>query len=316
MNLVVTDGYPLNSGDLNWDALHAFGNVTVYNRTPENEIAARCRDAQIVVTNKTPFSRHTLAQLPLLKCIAVTATGYNVIDTKAAAGRGILVCNVPGYGTASVAQQVFALLLELTNAVGRHSVAVKEGAWSKAPDWCFALQPIVELSSKTMGLVGYGNIGQQVAKIASAFGMQVIYFNPSSKAATVGFQKPLQEVFAKSDVVSLHCPLTPENKGFVNKDLLQTMKPSAYLINTARGPLINEADLADALNKNVLAGAALDVLSVEPPAENQLALMGAKNCLITPHNAWMSREARQRILTATEKNIAAFLQGKPVNKVN
>ena len=316
MNIVVTDGYTLNSGDLSWDSLAQFGTLQLYDRTPPPLIVERCRDAAIIVTNKTPLSRETLSQLPNAKCICVTATGYNVIDTDAATENGIVVCNVPGYGTLSVAQHVFALLLELTNAVGRHHVSVQRGDWHRSADWCYTVQPVMELSGKTFGIVGYGNIGQAVGRIAAAFDMRVIYFSPSEKQTTAGEPRSLEAVFAESDVVSLHCPLTPTNKGMVNKTLLQKMKPSAFLLNTARGPLIKEEDLANALNSGVIAGAALDVLSTEPPVENQTALLHARNCIVTPHIAWMSREARQRIMRITENNIRAFLQGVPINQVN
>lgn len=316
MNLVVTDGFTLNSGDLSWQGIERFGNLLVFDRTPEENIVERCHHAEIIITNKTPFSRDTLAKLPNLRCITVLATGYNVIDTRAAAEQGIVVCNVPGYGTASVAQHVFALLLELTNAVGRHSNSVKKGEWNQAMDWCYTRQPLVELDGKTIGIIGYGNIGRRVGRLAAAFGMTVIYYNPSTKPGAMGEQATVDEVFTRSDVVSLHCPLTPENTGLVNASRLALMKKTAYLINTARGPLVNEEDLAEALNENRLAGAALDVLSVEPPTEKQQRLIDANNCLITPHNAWMSREARQRMLAITEQNISAFLDGKPLNRVN
>jgi glycerate dehydrogenase len=316
MNIVVTDGFTLNSGDLTWDGIARFGQLQLHDRTPPHLIEERCRDATIIITNKTPFSRETIANLPHLQCICVTATGYNIIDTKAATEKGIVVCNVPGYGTASVAQHVFALLLELTNAVGRHSTSVRNGDWNRAADWSYSLQPIVEISGKTMGIVGFGNIGRQVARIADAFGMKVIYFNPRQKQSAIGEQRSLAEVFAESDVVSLHCPLTPENTGMINKALLHKMKSTAFLINTARGPLVNEEDLSVALTESVIGGAALDVLSSEPPTEKHRPLMEAKNCIITPHNAWMSREARQRIMEMTEKNMAAFLQGRPLNQVS
>lgn len=315
MNIVVTDGFTLNGGDLNWNGITKFGNIKIYDRTSAAAIIERCAEANLVVTNKTPFNKETVLALPMLQCICVTATGYNVIDTTAAKEKGIVVCNVPGYGTASVAQHVFALLLELTNAVGQHSQSVRQEDWNKNKDWCYTLQPIVELSGKTMGIVGFGNIGRQVAEIAGAFGMQIIYFNPSPKTSTLGKQKSLEKVFTESDVVSLHCPLTPENKGFVDQMMLQKMRPTAYLINTARGPLVNEEDLALALNEGVIAGAALDVLSVEPPTDLHLMLLKAKNCIVTPHNAWMSREARERIMHTTEKNIEAFVKGKPINRV-
>ncbi len=316
MNIVITDGYTLNAGDLSWESIQQLGNVTIHDRTPAHLILERCLDADIVLCNKTPFTKETVAALPNLKLISVLATGYNVIDTVAAKEKGIVVCNVPGYGTASVAQHVFALLLELTNAVGLHSNSVRQGDWHRSADWCYTLQPLVELSGKTMGIIGFGNIGQQVGRIAAAFGMKVIYYNPREKSSDLGQQKSLEEVFIVSDVVTLHCPLTPENKELVNTNLLQKMKRTAYLINTARGPLINEADLAQALNEGVIAGAALDVLSTEPPTELQRILTNAKNCIITPHNAWMSKEARERVMLITKNNIEAFMKGQPVNRVN
>ncbi len=314
MKIVITDGYTLNPGDLSWEAIKNMGELVVYDRTPIESIAERCKDADIVLTNKTPFSKETLAQLPKLKLIAVTATGYNIIDTKAAADQQIVVSNVPGYGTASVAQHVFALLLELTNHTGRNAQFVADGKWQHAVDWCYTVAPVTELSGKTFGVVGFGHIGQNAAAIAKAFGMRVIYYNPNKKDAVIGEQVSLEQVFRDSDFISLHCPLAATNTEFVNRDLLKTMKPTAFLINTSRGQLIHEQDLADALNQNMIAGAALDVLSKEPPIETN-PLLQAKNCLITPHNAWISLEARRRILLVTETNIAAFLEGKPVNVV-
>jgi len=314
MKIVVTDGYTLNSGDITWDAIKALGELLVFDRTPDNQIVERCRDAQIVLTNKVPFSKETLAELPTLAFIGVTATGYNVIDIKAATARGITVSNVPGYGTASVAQHVFALLLELTNHVGRNAQTVAQGKWQQSADWCYTEAPVMELDGKTFGIVGFGNIGQKVASIARAFGMQVVYFNPRAKESPIGRQTTLENLFSDSDIISLHCPLTAGNQEFVNAALLQTMKPAALLINTARGQLINEQDLADALSRNAIAGAALDVLSKEPPREGN-PLLQSKNCIITPHNAWISREARQRIMSVTAANIAAFINGKPANIV-
>lgn len=315
MKIVVTDGFTLNSGDLSWEPVSRLGALEVYDRTAREQILERCRDATIILTNKTPFDRETLTALPSLKCISVLATGYNVIDTSAAQDRGIVVCNVPGYGTASVAQHVFALLLELTNAVGLHSRSVRNGEWQQSADWCYTLQPIMELSGKTMGIVGLGNIGQQVARIATAFGMRVLYFNPRKKDFAPGRQVTLEELFSKSDVVSLHCPLTAENKHMVNGKALRSLKKSAFLINTARGPLVNEQDLAAALDSGVIAGAALDVLETEPPTEEQTPLIKAHNCIITPHNAWMSQEARRRVMETTEENIRAFQQGNPINRI-
>lgn len=315
IQIVVTDGYTLNPGDLNWKQIESMGKLTIYERTPGNAIIDKCREADIVITNKVPFNAATLAQLPRLKMISVTATGYNVIDVLAAREKGIVVSNVPAYGTASVAQHTFALLLELTNRVGMHAASVANGDWVKAPDWCYQKTTITELAGKTLGIVGWGNIGQQTARIAQAFGMQVLYYNPSPKPGAFATRVDLPALFAQSDIISLHCPLKPDNAEFVNNGLLKLMKPSAYLINTSRGPLINEAHLADALNNNRIAGAALDVLSTEPPTTDN-PLLTANNCIITPHNAWLSREARQRVMDVTAENIEAYLKGKPVNVVS
>jgi glycerate dehydrogenase len=313
--IVVTDGYTLNPGDLGWKQIEALGELTVYDRTKPEEIVNRCKEAEIVITNKVPFNSTTIEQLPKLKLIAVTATGYNIIDVQAAAKKGIVVSNVPAYGTASVAQHAIALLLELTNQVGKHAASVAAGEWVKCPDFSYQLSPITELAGKTMGIVGWGNIGQQTARIAQAFGMELLYYNPSKKEKAFARPVSLPELFAKSDFISLHCPLKPENTGFVNNDLIGVMKPSGCIINTARGPLINEQHLADALNSHRIAGAALDVLSTEPPAPDN-PLLAAKNCIITPHNAWISKEARQRVMEVTIQNVAAFLNGAPVNKVS
>ncbi|OQP59765.1 glycerate dehydrogenase [Niastella vici] len=315
MKIVVTDGYTLNPGDLSWSPIQQFGEVTVYDRTKPEEIIDRCHDANIILTNKVPLSEATIAQLPQLKMIGVTATGYNIIDVQAAAKRKIVVCNVPAYGTASVAQHTIALLLELTNQVGRHAASVAAGEWVQSPDFSYQKTPITELAGKTLGIIGWGNIGQQTARIAQALGMHIIYYNPSKKEKEWASWHPLPDLFAESDVVSLHCPLKPENTGFVNAGLIALMKPSAFIINTSRGPLINEQDLADALNSGRIAGAALDVLSAEPPSAKN-PLLTAKNCIITPHNAWISKEARQRVMDVTVQNVAAFFNDKPVNKVN
>jgi glycerate dehydrogenase len=314
LKIVVTDGYTLNSGDLAWDEIAAMGELVVYDRTPVHLLVERCKDAQVVLTNKVPFSSEVLQQLPELKFIGVTATGYNIIDIEAAKNRGVIVSNVPAYGTASVAQHTFALLLELTNRVGLHAASVANGQWVNATDWSYTKQPLTELDGKTMGIVGLGNIGHQTAWIARAFGMHIIYTSRTKKETGLAEYVNMNTLFAQSDVVSLHCPLTNDNFQFVNKDLLRLMRPSSFLINTSRGPLVNEQDLADALNEGRIAGAAVDVLSAEPPKGNN-PLLKAKNCIITPHNAWMSREARQRIMDTTIKNLKAFLDGKPVNIV-
>ena len=315
MKIVITDGYTLNAGDLNWDAIAACGDMIVYDRTSPGEFLERCMDAQIILTNKVAVNREAIERCRKLKLISVLATGYNVIDTKAASEKKITVCNVPAYGTASVAQHSFALLLELTNRVGQHSLSVARGDWPKSPDWCYSFTPITELAGKTMGIVGFGHIGQQMARIAVAFGMQVIYNRLNDKETSLGKYADMESLFTNSDVVTLHCPLKPDNHEFVNRSLLQLMKTSAFIINTARGQLIHEQDLADALNNGQIAGAALDVLSTEPPRETN-PLLSARNCIITPHNAWISREARMRIMTITGENIKAFLQGNPINRVN
>ena len=315
MKIVVVDGYTLNPGDLSWNMLSALGELMVYDRTPIALIVERCKEATIVLTNKVPFSKETLAALPNLKYISVLATGYNIIDTAAAKEQGVLVSNVPGYGTASVAQHVFSLLLEITNHTGKNARWTAEGNWQDCADFCYTVAPITELQGKTMGIVGFGNIGQNVASIAIAFGMQVIYFNPSIKSTGIGTQVALDEVFEQADFISLSCPLTATNQAFVNEALIKKMKPSSYLINTARGQLINESDLATALNQNTIAGAALDVLSKEPPPANN-PLLTAKNCIITPHVAWISTEARKRILSITASNILSYINGSVSNCVN
>ncbi|MBS1564623.1 MAG: D-2-hydroxyacid dehydrogenase [Bacteroidetes bacterium] len=314
MKIVVTDGYTLNPGDLSWETIQALGDLKVYDRTAPAEIVERCVGAAIVLTNKVPFSKETLEALPDLKFIGVTATGYNIIDSKAAAAQGIVVSNVPGYGTDSVAQHVFSLLLELTNHVGKHAQSTAAGDWQRCADFAYTVAPIHELAGKTFGVVGWGNIGQKTAEIARAFGMNIIYHNHRPKPSQTGKQVSLETLFAESDIVSLHCPLTADNQQFVNAKLLHTMKRSALLINTARGQLINEQELADALNNGVIAGAGLDVLSKEPPVDGN-PLLSAKNCLVTPHIAWISYEARVRVMSVTASNIKAFRKGSPENKV-
>jgi glycerate dehydrogenase len=314
MKIVVTDGYTLNPGDLSWQSISAFGELIVYERSRENTLVERCSEADIILSNKTVFRKEIIDQLHETKLLNVLAAGYNVIDIKAAKEKGITVCNAPNYGTSTVAQHTIALLLELTNRVGLHAQSVANGEWLTAKDWCYGKTTIIELFGKTLGIVGFGNIGKKVAQIANAFGMKIIYFSAHKKETEFAFVD-LETLFEQSDFISLHCPLKPDNHQFVNKNMLRLMKHSAFLINTARGQLVNEKDLAEALNNNQIAGAALDVLSAEPPDENN-PLLFAKNCIITPHIAWMSKEARQRILNITTKNIEAFLQGKPINVVN
>ena len=317
MKIVVLDGYTLNPGDLSWDALKDLGDVTIHDYTPADQIVARAQDAEILFTNKTPLTAATLAQLNKLTYIGVLATGYNVVDVKAAAARGVAVTNIPTYGTSSVAQMVFALLLELCHHVQLHSDAVRGGEWSASRDFCFWKTPLVELQGKTIGIVGFGRIGRQVAKIADAFGMRVLaqdkFQGPAPDLADFRWAE-LDELLAQSDVVSLHCPLFPDTAGLINQETLARMKPSTFLINTSRGGLIVDQDLSDALNRNQIAGAALDVLSVEPPpADNPL--LKAKNILVTPHISWATAEARARLMGIAVDNLKAYLAGKPVNVI-
>ncbi len=314
MKIVITDGYTLNPGDLNWDPFKEFGTIQNHQRTLPVEAIARCFDADIIVTNKTIIDANVIEAASHLKMIAVTATGYNNVDTLAAKNKKVPVCNVPGYGTHSVAQHVFALLLELCNHVGRNAASVAKGEWASATDWSYSVDPIIELNEKTLGIIGMGKIGRQVAGIAHAFGMQVLYHGGHSNEPYCK-EVSLYELFMQGDFISLHCPLTANNAGFVNKELLGLMKPTAYLLNTARGALINEKELAQVLYQKTIAGAALDVLSMEPPEKGN-PLTGLSNCIITPHNAWMSAAARQRVMDITVENIRAFLKGLPQNVVN
>lgn len=314
MKIVVTDGYTINPGDLSWEGIQQLGAVTIYDRTPPELLVERCRDAEIIITNKTPVQKDSIQQLPALKLIAVTATGYNIIDVAAAREKGVAVCNVPAYGTYSVAQHSFALILEITNHVALHAASVKNGDWVKAADWCYTKASLTELAGKTIGIVGMGNIGQQVGRIAIAFGMGVIYYSAHKKDISFANYVSMEDLFRHSDFISLHCPLKSDNAQFVNKHLLSLMKPTTWLINTARGQLIHEQDLADALNNGTVGGAALDVLSVEPPKPDN-PLLAAKNCMITPHIAWVTKEARERIMQVTIENIKAFSKGSPKNAV-
>ncbi|GHU99848.1 glycerate dehydrogenase [Clostridia bacterium] len=317
MKIVVLDGYTLNPGDLSWDALKAQGTVTVYDRTPSEKAVERAAGCEIVITNKTPITKEVIDALPALRYIGVLATGYNVVDYEYAGRKKIPVTNIPAYGTASVAQLVFALLLELCHRAGEHSRSVLSGQWGKSADFCYWNFPQVELAGKTMGIVGLGRIGSQTAEIARAFGMKVIACGKSPKPlapdARIG-RRTIDEVFAAADVVSLHCPLFPDTQGIVNLQNLKRMKPTAFLINTSRGGLVVEADLAYALNTGMIAGAGLDVLSSEPPKPDN-PLLTAKNCVITPHIAWATREARTRLMDIAVGNVKAFLAGKPVNVV-
>ena len=316
MEICVLDGYTLNPGDLSWSELSQIGKTDIYDRTLEEHIVERASKADIVLTNKTPLRRATLEQLPNLKYIGVLATGFDIVDIQAAKERGIVVSNIPTYGTESVAQMVFALLLEHCHHVGRHSDLVMEGQWGRNPDWCFWNYPLVELAGKTMGIVGFGRIGFQTARIASAFGMRILANDANHREIDLpDFQwVDLTELMRKSDVVSLHCPLTPETENMINSENLSLMKRSAIIINTSRGKLVNNKDLAEALNAGVIAGAGLDVLAIEPP-EDTNPLLQAKNCIITPHIAWATKEARSRLLDLAIDNIKAYVSDKPKNVV-
>lgn len=314
LRIVIADGYTLNPGDLSWDGILRFGDVIYFDRSRPDEMFERCREADVIVTNKAPVDAALMRQANRLKLILVTATGYNIVDVDEAHKRGVVVCNVPDYGTASVAQHTFALILELANWVGTNSRAVAEGYWASCADFAFSRGPLVELQGKTLGIVGLGKIGSQVARLANAFDMRVLYHNRKQKASAPAAYVDLEQLVRDSDIVSLHCPLTRDNGKFVNRSLLQHMKPTAWLINTSRGGLIDERDLAEALNHGGIRAAALDVLSVEPPSPDN-PLLHARNCLITPHNAWLSFEARTRILQIAENNLAAFVADIPVNTV-
>ena len=313
--IVVLDGHTLNPGDLNWDALGKIGELTVHDRTPPEQVAERAAEAEIVFTNKALLPAEAINALPSLKYIGVLATGYNVVDIAAARARDIPVTNIPGYGTESVAQMTFALILELTQQPALHDASVHAGDWSACPDFCYWEKPLVELNGLTLGLVGYGAIGQAVAQLGRAFGMKILVHTRTARKEEGTEFVDCQTVFRESDMVSLHCPLTDQNHGFVDAALLSQMKPTAYLINTARGPLVNEKDLAKALNEGQIAGVATDVLSVEPPTAGN-PLFGAKNLIITPHIGWATRAARERLMNIAADNLRAFLNGKPQNMVN
>jgi len=317
MRLVVLDGYTLNPGDNPWTEVAKQVDLTVHDRTAPEEIVERAATAEIVLTNKTPLSAATLAQLPQLRFISVLATGYNIVDTSAAEERGIVVSNVPEYSTDSVAQLVLAMLLHFCHQPARHDQAIRNGHWQNCGDFCFWIAPLRELVGLKMGIVGFGRIGRRVGELAHALGMEVLAFdvNPQVPPAYQPFGwRSLEELFSQSDVVTLHCPQTSDNAGLVNRQLLSRMKPTALLINAARGGLVVEQDLADALNQGVLAGAALDVLSCEPPPAEH-PLLHAQNCLLTPHIAWATVEARRRMMAVTAENVAAFLRGQPQNVV-
>lgn len=316
-HIVVLDGHTLNPGDLSWDRLEALGHCAIYDRTRPEDVVRRIAKASIVLTNKVVISAESIQQLPNLQYIGVLATGYNVVDVQAACARNIVVTNVPAYGTESVAEMVFAHLLNLCRHVTQHSDSVRRGRWSESNDFCFWDYPLVELSGLTMGIVGLGRIGRVTARLAQAFGMKVIasdIAHPSVHMDDVTLTS-LDTIFRESDVISLHCPLTEQNRRFVNRDRLRMMKPTSFLINTSRGPLIDEGALLEALDHGWIAGAGLDVLEQEPPGKD-CPLLTARNCFITPHISWATHSARNRLMSIVIENVKAFLSGKPQNVVN
>jgi len=316
VNIVVLDGYTLNPGDLTWGKLGNLGKLEVYDRSSIADTIKRAVNAEIILTNKAVINKEVIQQLPKLKYIGVLATGYNVVDTEAAKQAGIVVTNIPAYSTDSVAQMVFAFILNFARQVALHSSEVKKGKWAKSKDFSFLLTPQIELVGKTLGIIGFGKIGQAVAKIGNAFGMRIIFYNRSKRTipGIEAQQVNMETIFTAGDFISINCPLTESNVGFVNRGRLSLMKQTSFIINTGRGLLINEYDLADSLNNGRIAGAAMDVLSTEPPNEGN-PLLTAKNCYITPHIAWATKEARARLMDIAAGNVAAFLEGSPVNVV-
>lgn len=317
MKIVMLDAYTTNPGDLSWDSFSLLGDLTVYDRTPSDKVIERAKDADIVITNKTPITRDIIDCLPNLKFIALMSTGYNIVDYVYLKEKGIPVSNIPSYSTDAVAQLVMSFILELAMNVGLHSDSVKNGEWSECADFCYWKTPLTELSGKTIGIFGLGKIGRAVAERAKAFGMNVVAFVPRIHGDEPDYIKllSLDEMLNVSDVVSMHCPLTPETEGIVNEEFIAKMKDGAYFINTSRGTVVNEDALADALNTRKLGGAGLDVLSTEPPRKDN-PLLSAKNCFITPHIAWASFETRKRLVGILYDNIIAFINGKPQNVIN
>lgn len=318
MKIVVLDGYATNPGDLSWDKLKELGDVSIYDRTPVELTAERIGDAEIVLTNKAPVSRETIEKCKNIKYIGVLATGYNIVDVSAAKERNIIVTNIPTYGTAAVGQFTIALLLEICHHIGEHNRAVKNGDWANSEDWSFWNYPLIELESKTMGIIGYGRIGQRTGQIAQALGMKVLanasHPNPALENENCKYVD-LDTLIKESDVIALHCPLTPSTQGIINKNTISKMKDGVIIINTSRGPLIEELDLRDALNSGKVAAAACDVVSSEP-IKNDNPLLDAKNMIITPHIAWAPIESRKRLLDYTTENLVKFLEGNPINVVN
>ena len=320
MKIVVLDGYTENPGDLSWEGLARLGELTVYDRTSltdEEETIRRIGDAEVVYTNKTPITRRVLDACPGIRFISVLATGYNCVDYACAQEKGIPVTNIPTYGTAAVGQFAIALLLEICHHIGHHNETVHAGRWEHADDWCYWDYPLIELDGKTLGIIGFGRIGQTTGRIAKAMGMHVLAYDghESESGRAIAQYTDLDTLLASSDVVALHCPLFPETQGIINRDTIAKMKDGAILLNNSRGPLVVEQDLADALNSGKLAAAGLDVVSTEP-IRGDNPLLTAKNCIITPHISWAAKESRQRIMTAAEENLRAWLAGAPVNVVN
>ena len=318
MKIVVLDGYTLNPGDISWEGMEAFGDLTVYDRTKAEDVAERIGDAEVVYTNKTPITKETLDACPNVKFIGVLATGYNIVDTAGAKEKGIPVSNIPTYGTAAVSQFAIGLLLELCHHIGEHSDAVKAGEWTSNPDWCFWKYPLVELDGKTMGIIGFGRIGQDTGKIAQALGMKVLAYDSFPKKeleSETCHYADLDTVLGESDVIALHCPLFPDTEGIINKDTIAKMKDGVMIINNSRGPLIVEQDLRDALDSGKVAGAAVDVVSTEP-IQMDNPLIGAKNVIITPHISWAPKESRQRLMDIAVDNLKCYVDGKPQNVVN
>ena len=317
MKIVVLDGYTENPGDLSWGGFEAIGETVVYDRTPGDQIVERIGEAEIVILNKTPITRATLEACPGIKYIGVLATGYNVVDTDAARERGIPVCNIPSYGTASVGQFAIALLLEICHHIGAHSDSVHNGDWERSADWCYWNHPLIELDGKTMGIIGFGRIGQATGRIAKALGMKVIAYDahPNDAGRALAGYVELDTLLATSDVIALHCPLFPETQGIIDRAAIAKMKDGVIILNNSRGPLIVEQDLADALDSGKVAAAGLDVVSTEP-IRGDNPLLKAKNCIITPHMSWGAKESRQRIMYCTVENVRAYLAGKPQNVVN
>lgn len=317
MKIVVLDGYTENPGDLSWGGFEAIGETTVYDRTPADKIVERIVDAEIVIMNKTPISRATMDACPNIKFIGVLATGYNVVDTAAAKEKSIPVCNIPTYGTASVGQFTIGLLLEICHHIGAHSDSVHKGEWENNVDWCYWNYPLIELDGKTLGIIGFGRIGQATGKIAKALGMKVLAYDayPNDSGKAIAEYVDMDTLLSTSDVIALHCPLFPETEGIINKDTIAKMKDGVIILNNSRGPLIVEKDLADALNSGKVYAAGLDVVSTEP-IKGDNPLLKAKNCIITPHISWAAKEPRQRIMDMAVDNLKAFLAGNPVNVVN